>query len=134
MSNELKGFEATWAIVEIMGHRKIAGKVSETVVGGTSIMRVDVPMPDGQSSTTQFYGWQSLYCLTPVVEEVARAYSLRNQPQPVQPWELPTALPKPAQPVEHEDELNTEWTGDDQDMEGESDEDDEEEDDGDSGR
>jgi hypothetical protein len=96
MSNEPKGFETTWAVVELMGHRKIAGQVSETVVGGTSIMRVDVPTSDGKASTTQFYGWQSLYCLTPVTEEIARAYSIRNQPQPVTPWELPTALPKPA--------------------------------------
>ena len=41
MSDEQKtGF---WAIVEIMGHKRYAGHVSEQVVGGASFVRVDVP-------------------------------------------------------------------------------------------
>lgn len=32
-----------WAIVDLFGHTRIAGKVSEQVIGGCSFVRVDVP-------------------------------------------------------------------------------------------
>ena len=37
-----KAFEQ-WAIVEIFGHQRIAGKVTEQTIGGCSFVRVDVP-------------------------------------------------------------------------------------------
>ena len=41
MSTETK-FE-TWAIVELLGHQKIAGHISEQPLAGTNMLRVDVP-------------------------------------------------------------------------------------------
>ncbi len=32
-----------WCVVEIMGHKKFAGFVTEQSVGGTSFVRIDVP-------------------------------------------------------------------------------------------
>lgn len=34
---------AMWAIVELFGHQRIAGRISEQVFGGTNLIRVDVP-------------------------------------------------------------------------------------------
>jgi len=32
-----------WAILEIMGHTRIAGRVTEQALGGSALIRVDVP-------------------------------------------------------------------------------------------
>jgi hypothetical protein len=32
-----------WAIVEIFGHQRIAGRLTEQTIGGCSFVRVDVP-------------------------------------------------------------------------------------------
>lgn len=34
---------ALWAVLELFGHQRIAGKVSEHVFGGANLVRVDVP-------------------------------------------------------------------------------------------
>lgn len=79
------------AIVELMGHRRIAGVVSQAEQYGTAMLRVDIPGADGQEGTTQFYGGASIYCLTPTTDEMVAAVAARNQPTPVQRWELPKA-------------------------------------------
>lgn len=83
-----KGFDQ-WAILEIMGHNVFAGKVSEQTVGGASFVRVDVPAVNGLQAFTKLFGASSIYCITPVSEEVAiaRATSLRQQPMSV--YDLP---------------------------------------------
>lgn len=82
-----------WAIVELMGHRRLGGRVSQVEQYGVPMLRIDVPgVKPGDDVATQFYGGSSIYCLTPTTEEMARAVALRNQPAPVQRWELP-ALP-----------------------------------------
>ena len=43
-----------WAILELMGHRRLAGKVTEVAIGGGSFLRIDMPMKNG-TRFTQFY-------------------------------------------------------------------------------
>lgn len=95
MSDESTAYTG-WAVVELMGHRRIAGHVSEAAQYGTAMIRVDVPGEDG-ATITQFYGGNSIYCLSPVTEDVARAVARRNQPAPVSPYEIlpPKAMPAP---------------------------------------
>ena len=94
MSNDSTAYSG-WAVVELMGHRRIAGHVSVAAQYGTAMIRIDVPTSEGRT-ITQFYGGQSIYCLSPVTEDVARAVALRNQPAPVSPYEiLPPPLPSP---------------------------------------
>lgn len=88
MSDSEKPYEG-WAIVELMGHRRLAGLVSQAEQFGVAMLRVDVPGENGEVSATQFYGGSSIYCLTPTTEEIARAVALRNRPEPVARWELP---------------------------------------------
>ncbi|TGE22805.1 hypothetical protein [Hymenobacter metallicola] len=75
-------FEA-WAILEIMGHVKLAGKVSETTIAGAPLLRVDVPATDVHPEFTRFYGASSIYCLTPVSEEVATLAAKRMTVNPI---------------------------------------------------
>jgi hypothetical protein len=89
-----------WAILELMGHRRLAGFVRETELAGQGVLRLDVPhateADDEQAEehgeslwlATQFYAPSALYCLTPTDEATARAIAVRNQPAPVQRWEL----------------------------------------------
>lgn len=79
-----------YAILELMGHRRLAGFVRETTIAGVGMLRIDVPMPDGKTAT-QFYPPSALYCLTPTTEEIARHIAQNNQPRPVQVWELPAS-------------------------------------------
>jgi len=93
--SDTKGWVGGWAVVELMGHRRMAGKVSEVNFGGTVLVRIDVPAKvQGPGIveeiwTTQFYGGAAIYCLSPVSEVLARAVAQHAVPEPVHPWEMP---------------------------------------------
>lgn len=89
MSNQLNGFDA-WAILELLGHVKLAGRVTEEEHFGAKLGRIDIPA--GEGWTTQYFSGGSIYRLTPTTEEIARSVAARNQPTPAHRWELP-ALP-----------------------------------------
>lgn len=77
-----------WAILELMGHRRLAGFVSEATLAGVTMVRLDIP---SEPPATQFYNPKSIYCLTPCSEATARQVANVNRAAPVQPWELPAA-------------------------------------------
>jgi hypothetical protein len=113
------GGQEFWAIVELMGHRRLAGYVREVQLAGAGFLRLDVHerctksgkaaglieaaeadgdpfCPDHKCrsphdiiAATQFIAPASLYALTPVTEEVARAVAKTAKPEPVHPWEMP---------------------------------------------
>lgn len=117
-----------WGIVELMGHVRLAGRVSEEERFGTKLGRIDIPKSEPctcanapnsiaapvpcqlcnstgivQSSTTQYFGGASIYRVTPVSEEVARHVAATCKPAPVQPWEFPRpALAGPKEEAEPE--------------------------------
>lgn len=76
----------SWAIVELMGHRKLAGFVSEVTMFGVVLMKIDVPC---DPPVTQYYGGQSIFSLTPTSEQLARQAAKASRPTPVHRYELP---------------------------------------------
>jgi hypothetical protein len=92
-----------------MGHRKLAGKVSEQIIAGTPLLRIDVPelaAVNGEPPApafTQFYGPSSIYSLTPTTEEIARRFAAYRREAPVSPWEL-KALPAAARATDSDQE------------------------------
>ncbi len=62
----------SWAIVEVFGHQKFAGRVTEQAIGGASFVRVDVPAVEGSPAFTKLFGASAIYSITPVTEELAR--------------------------------------------------------------
>lgn len=76
-----------WAIVELMGHQMVAGKVTEEEHFGVNLCRVDVPLPDG-SFATCYYGGSAIYAVKPTDEQTARDKALRSGAAPVQRWEI----------------------------------------------
>lgn len=85
---------AEWVILELLGHRRLAGHLTEQEIAGKGFLRLDIPAVDGQPAATQLYSPAAVYCITPTTEEVARAVATGNRPAPVQRWEL-----EPAQPL-----------------------------------
>jgi hypothetical protein len=77
-----------WCIVELLGHVRMAGFVTEEELFGAKLGRIDLPRADG-TTATQFFGGGSIYRLTPTTEEIARAVAKQNEPEPAQRWELP---------------------------------------------
>jgi hypothetical protein len=62
----------SWAIVELMGHVSLAGRVTKPGEYG-GLWQIDVP--DGETFRTEFFGSQSVYRIRMVSEEIARGYA-----------------------------------------------------------
>ena len=84
-----------WAIVELMGHVRLAGKLSEEEKFGSKIGRLDIPQEEG--FITQYFGGGSVYRITIVTEAVARHECRKTTYAPVSAWDFPKmiAAPKP---------------------------------------
>lgn len=78
-----------WAILELMGHRKLAGLVREATIAGGAFIRIDIPAVEpGKWTATQYYSPASVYCMTPCTEALARQTAASYQPVPVNRYEL----------------------------------------------
>jgi len=100
-----------WAIIELMGHVRMAGKVSEVERYGAKVGRIDVP--DGDGFRTLFFGGPSIYRETPVTEDVARLVAKQCDPAPVHSWEMPRALPEHVEDAETESDYEDDHPEDD---------------------
>jgi len=78
-----------WCIVELMGHRRLAGWVTEQTIAGAGFLRVDVTGPGPEFVATQFFQPTSVYALTPTTEAMARRIAEASRVEPVKEWELP---------------------------------------------
>ena len=75
----------TWALVEIMGHQRAAGRVTEAPVAGGVMLRIDIPKDaESQEFITQYVNTGSIFRLTPVTEEIVRAALTRYEWKPPQ--------------------------------------------------
>lgn len=67
----------SWALVELFGHQRIVGFVSEQTFGTGVLFRVDVPdlLKDGKvirDGFTRYFGLGSIYSITPIDEATVR--------------------------------------------------------------
>ncbi len=91
-ADEAKPVEEIWALVEIFGHRRHYGRVTEVEKFGTKMLRVDVPLEKDGEFATFFYGGASLFGMTPMTEAAARKWAAYDRPRPQTPVD---ALPPP---------------------------------------
>lgn len=75
-----------WAVVELFGHVRIAGRITEVEHFGGKMARLDVP--DGDGFVTEFFGHSAVFRIRPVTEDVARAVADANKPEPIRSWEM----------------------------------------------
>lgn len=98
---------AMWAIVELMGHQRIAGRISQMVFGGVALVRVDVPAVTVQevawetpgdpvtrtiAAHTRSLGAGSIYGIHWVDELAATVAAHEIRHEPVKPYRLQQAL------------------------------------------
>ncbi|CAB3783096.1 hypothetical protein LMG28688_01578 [Paraburkholderia caffeinitolerans] len=87
-----------WALVELFGHQRIAGRVSELTIGGQSLVRVDIPECEATDDEpalqafTKAFGNGAIYAITFLDEAAARMYVRQLRIQPISTWELKRAL------------------------------------------
>lgn len=114
-----------WAVVELFGHKRMAGHVSSQVVAGGSMVRIDVPETPADTrpltaAYTKLVGIAAIYGITPVSEEIARRAA-----REIERWNdpLPVQLPALAAPVGTEIDPNfVDYSaGDDEDGEADDD-------------
>lgn len=95
---------AFWAIVEIFGHQRIAGLLSEQTIGGQSFVRVDVPELPARAASgydhgegpvsahSKLYGGGAIYAISPVDETVARAAAMSIRHKPVDTYGIEAVM------------------------------------------
>ena len=106
---EKQGFEG-WAILELMGHRKLGGYVRQVEMFGGAMCRIDVPGSEGEPPATQFYSGSAIYCVTPTDEATATRTAAAYRPEPVNRWSLPAPQPTRAA---HDDQPYIDFGDDD---------------------
>jgi hypothetical protein len=60
-----------WAILEIMGHERLAGRLTETTIAGVPMLRVEVPATEKLPGFARLLSGASIFSLTPVPQDVA---------------------------------------------------------------
>lgn len=75
-----------WCILELFGHQRIAGYVTEATIGGSAFVRVDVPKPEGDGDLyTRYFGNGAIYAINPTTREAVLAVVRNLHPKPPTP-------------------------------------------------
>lgn len=88
-SNPSQEPEERYALVELFGHARIAGRLSDATIGGTSFVRVDVPAVGDCPAYTRLFGGSAIYSISFVSREVADGVAARLRVVPVTVYDLP---------------------------------------------
>ena len=85
----------SWMLLELMGHRRLAGFVTEEERFGTVMCRIDIPTrynPDNRKLifTTQYYHHNAIFSATPILESDAIHLANRGElrPRPFEKFDL----------------------------------------------
>lgn len=84
----------TWALIEIMGHTKVAGMARTKTFGSTVMLQVDIPETTTQPAFTKMYSMSSIFSITPVTEELAIMHAEAYKVHAVTEYSVQMALLK----------------------------------------
>ena len=98
--------ESEYAVVELLGHRRVGARVSEVQRFGATMMRAEI-LTD--PPVAQYIGGASIYCVTPCTEAQARAVQGRYDayiPEGAA-RQIPAVLPRrePVTDADYDDEF-----------------------------
>jgi hypothetical protein len=93
MEKETDGKFEGWMFVEIMGHKRLAGYVTEEERFGIVMLRIDIPTGiDAEKRfglfTTQYYHHSAIFCVTPILESDALELAKDLRPRPFSEFNL----------------------------------------------
>ncbi len=92
-----------WAVLELMGHRRLAGLLTEQTIAGAAFLRIDIPSDTEVPKATQWYAPGAVYAITPCTEATARRVAEGTSwSPPVSEWELPETQRITAPPSRHD--------------------------------
>lgn len=77
-----------WAIVDVMGHQRYVGRVTEQVIAGQGFVRVDIPKTSEVEAWTKLIGTASIYAITPVDKDIALQMAERAKEKPIEAYQL----------------------------------------------
>jgi len=104
--SEIQGLPEMWAVIELFGHQRAAGKLSTQNLGAAALIRLDVPEVTRKERSydwstrkeaiheittpahTRFFGVGAIYSINPCSEETARAELDRIGNPPIVQMEL----------------------------------------------
>jgi hypothetical protein len=69
--------------VELFGHQRIAGRVTEQVIAGQGFIRVDVPAVGDQIGFTRMFGPGRIYSIIPTTQEIVVSFVWENIGAPI---------------------------------------------------
>lgn len=94
-----------WGILELMGHQRTAGKLSEEMIAGSNLLRVDIPV-NAHEFRTAYYGSSAIYALHVTSEETARKAAGAMSTKPPYAYLLESErLPRIASDEQDDDEV-----------------------------
>jgi hypothetical protein len=82
----------SWGLVELFGHQRVAGRITEQQVGGCNFVRVDIPQ--GEGFYTRLFGQGAIYAINLTDEAAARVLAARYAEEPPYAYELKNAQPR----------------------------------------
>ena len=82
-----KKFEL-FAVVELFGHTRMSGTVTDSTIGGASFIRIDVPETTKQPSFTRFVNPSAVYAINPVTKEVMEQMAESITSKPIESWDI----------------------------------------------
>jgi hypothetical protein len=78
----------SWGLLELFGHQRLAGELSEQTIGGCHFIRIDVPALDDIPTYTRYFTQGAIYGMTPMAEATARKLANYLRAVPVNAYEL----------------------------------------------
>jgi hypothetical protein len=85
----LDNHEPFYAMVELMGHARVVGLVTETKLAGAGFLQVDILDKDGKICFQRFISPQSVYQISPIGKEIALELSGRWDQSRIEVYDLP---------------------------------------------
>ena len=72
-----------WGVIDLFGHTRLAGRISEFPFGGDSFVRLEIPEVKAIPAHTRLFGKGAIYSISFTSREIAEAVARRLQAVPI---------------------------------------------------